>query len=503
MQAEAAYAELVRRSREQALLDSCIALLGWDEDTCMPPKGIANRANQLALLAGQEHALATDPRLGELLALVEGSALVADPLSPPAVNVREWRRAYERWVRLPRPLVQELARVVSIAEQEWSAARSNADFRRFLPHLEKIIALKQAEADCLGFQIAPYDALLEDYEPGARTDELTRLFDTLRELLVPLINALTYAPRRPNGSILRRAYPLDRQRVFGEMAAAALGFDFQGGRLDTSAHPYFTSIGPGDCRITSRFELHAFDQGFHTILHEVGHALYEQGLDPEHYGTPMGEAVSLGMHESQSRLWENTVGRGLPFWRHFFPLARQHFPEALRDVRLEDFYFAVNRVEASPIRVRADEVTYNLHILIRFELEQALIAGDLKAAEIPAAWNEAYRHYLGVTPANDAEGCLQDGHWAAGLLGYFPTYTLGNLFAAQLFARAREDLGDLDAAFARGDFGGLLRWLRQRVHRQGRRYSAANLLEHATGSPPDPRPLVRALEEKYRALYDL
>src|SRR5262249_37884431 len=208
-------------------------------------------------------------------------------------------------------------------------------------------------------------------------------------------------------------------------------------------------------------------------------------------------------HESQSRLWENTVGRSLPFWRHFFPLARQFFPEALHDVRLEDFYFAVNRVEASPVRVRADEVTYNLHILIRFELERALIGGDLKAAEIPAAWNEAYRHYLGVTPANDAEGCLQDGHWAAGMMGYFPTYTLGNLFAAQLFAKAREELGDLDSAFARGDFRGLLDWLREKVHRQGRRYSAAGLMEHATGSPPDPRPLIRALEVKHRALYSL
>jgi carboxypeptidase Taq len=501
MQPEAAYAELIWRSQEQALLASCTALLGWDEDTFMPPRGVTNRANQLALLAGQEHALATDPRLGELLAQVEGTALVRDPLSPPAVNVREWRRTYERCVRLPRSLVQELARLVSVAEQEWSAARDHADFRRFLPSLEKIIRLKQAEAECLGFQTSAYDALLEDYEPGVRSEDLARLFDTLREVLVPLINALTYAPHRPNGTILRRAYPLDRQRVFGEMAAAALGFDFQSGRLDTCAHPYFTCIGPGDCRITSRFELHSFDQGFHTILHEVGHALYEQGLDPACYGTPMGEAVSLGMHESQSRLWENTVGRSLPFWRHFFPLARQHFPEALRDVRLEDFYFAVNRVEASAIRVRADEVTYNLHILIRFELEQALVSGDLKAAELPAAWTEAYRHYLGVTPANDAEGCLQDGHWAAGLVGYFPTYTLGNLFAAQLFARAREDLGDLDGAFAKGDFGGLLRWLREMVHRQGRRYSAARLMEHATGSPPDSRPLVQALEQKHRVLY--
>src|SRR6185312_7195965 len=307
--------------------------------------------------------------------------------------------------------------------------------------------------------------------------------------------------QRPDGSILRRDFPVDRQRMFGEAVAAGVGFDFERGRLDTTAHPFCTRIGPGDCRITTRFRTDGFGDAFFGILHEVGHGLYDQGLDPGHHGTPMGEAVSLGVHESQSRLWENAVGRSRPFWEHNFPLARRFFPDALRDVSLDSFHFAVNQVERSLNRVEADEVTYNLHVLARFELEQALLSGDLSAADLPGAWNEKYQRYLGLTPKNDAEGCLQDIHWSEGLIGYFPTYTLGNLFAAQLFAQATKDLGDLDAAFARGEFTGLLQWLRNRVHRQGHRYRSARLIAVVTGSPPDHRPLVQGLTQKYGALY--
>ena len=283
--------------------------------------------------------------------------------------------------------------------------------------------------------------------------------------------------------------------------AASLGFDFQRGRLDTAAHPFCTGIGPGDCRITTRFNPHNFSDGFFGILHETGHGLYDQGLAPEHYGTPMGEAVSIGIHESQSRLWENAVGRSRPFWRHYFPLARRIFREALNEVTLDEFHLAVNHVEPSFIRVEADEATYNLHIFIRFELEQALISDDLQAEEIPGAWNEKYSSYLGITPRNDAEGCLQDIHWSSGLFGYFPTYTLGNLFAAQLFTKANEDLGDLEESFARGEFQGLLDWLREHVHRQGHRYPSALLIERVTGSPPDHRPLMASLRRKYAELY--
>jgi carboxypeptidase Taq len=501
MTAQAAYDELIRRSREETLLGSCAELLAWDEETYMPPGGVENRAAQLALLAGIQHEKATDPRYASLLAEVECSPLVQDPDGDAAVNVREIRRAYDRAARLPRPLVEETARVTSLAQHEWAVARQNADFAHFRPWLERVLALKRDEAQALGYAATPYDALLEEYEPGARSQDVARLFDDLRRELVPLVTALTYSGRRPRVPILEREYPVDRQRFLAEAAAAAVGFDFQRGRLDATTHPFFSTIGPGDCRITTRYHASRFSDAFFGTLHETGHGLYEQGLDPRHQGTPLGEAPSLGLHESQARLWENTVGRSRPFWEHFFPRARQVFHDTLADVGLDEFHFAVNNVEPTLIRVGADEVTYNLHILLRFELEQALLSGDLPVTDLPGAWNDAYRHYLGVVPDNDAEGCLQDGHWAGGLIGYFPTYTLGNVFAAQLCARAESDLGGLDAAFARGDFSGLLGWLREQVHRPGSRYPAARLIERATSSPPNPRPLVESLRRKYGALY--
>jgi carboxypeptidase Taq len=522
-----AYAELIRRSRELATLASCSAVLGWDEQTFMPVGGAVHRGNQMAMMAGLQHERATDPRVGDLLASVEGSALLAGPNSVEAANIRELRRAYERRTRLPRALVEELARTTSMAQPEWVAARAASDFPRFQPWLEKIIRLKREEAACLAGRRptdgavpttdSSYDPLLDEYEPGARSAELAVLFDSLRRELTPLVAAIIEASvsrsgrggvasdtsTAGTGSILRRSYPCDRQRIFGEAVAAAVGFDFRRGRLDVTAHPFCTGIGPGDCRITTRFDEHEFSDAFFGILHEVGHGLYEQGLDDAHHGTPMGEAVSLGLHESQSRLWENLVGRGRAFWAYWLPMARRIFHEALADVPLERFYAAVNHVAPSLIRVRADEATYNLHIIVRFELEQDLLAGNLAVGDVPAAWNEKYREYLGVTPANDAEGCLQDIHWSAGLVGYFPTYTLGNVYAAQLFAAAEAQLGGFDEAFARGDFAGLLGWLREKIHRQGQRYRAADLVERITGCRPDHRPLIDGLRRKYAELYEI
>jgi carboxypeptidase Taq len=501
MKAQAAYEELVRRSREESLLTSCFSLLGWDELTYMPHQGAEHRGRQMALLAGLHHDQATDPRVGELLQVVEGSTLVSDPEATAAVNVREWRRSYNRLTRLPRHLVEELARITTLAQQEWEAARHDADFGRFQPWLEKIVALKRQEAAALGYEAVPYDAMLDEYEPGATSQVIAQVLDALRQELVPLAAAVAEARPKSDGAILRREYPVERQWIFGEVVAATVGFDFRRGRLDTTTHPFFSSIGADDCRLTTRFDAHHFSDGFFGILHEVGHGLYEQGLDPEHHGTPLGEAASLAVHESQARLWENTVGRSRPFWEHFGPLARRMFPGALADVAPDDLHRAVNHVACSPIRVGADEVTYDLHILVRFELERALMAGDLKVGDVPGAWNEGYRGYLGITPANDTEGCLQDGHWSAGLIGYFPTYTLGNLFAAQLFDQARAELGDPHEAFARGDFGELLGWLRRKVYCQGHRYPAARLLEHVTGSPPNHQALIRALRRKCGELY--
>lgn len=499
MDARSSYDELCRRSRELALLGSCGSLLGWDEQTFMPSGGAEHRSRQVALLAGLRHAQATDPRFGDLLAEVEAAGPAAE--GPEAANVREWRRGYDRLVKLPRALVEELARETSLAQQVWVEARQRRDFGHFRHALGTIVNLKRREAHCLGFVDVPYDALLDEYEPGARCGDLAVLFQGLREAVVPLVTFIMDSGKRPNSTILDRDYPIDRQRLFGELVAATVGFDFTRGRLDTAAHPFCCGIGPGDTRLTTRYDPRDFTESFFGILHETGHGLYDQGLDPEHEGTPLGEAVSLGVHESQSRLWENFVGRGRPFWDFAFPLARGFFPSALAGVTLDDLWFAINEVKPSLIRTQADEVTYNLHIMVRFELERALLADDLRVNEVPGAWEEAYRRDLGIAPAHDGEGCLQDIHWSAGLFGYFPTYTLGNLYAAQLFQAARRDLGDLDESARRGDFRALLDWLRVRVHRLGQRHRPADLIAHATGQAPDHQFLVTALNEKYRAIY--
>lgn len=497
MKAQAAYDELLRRCREESLLSSIAELLEWDELTYMPEAGAEHRGNQQALIAGLHHQRATDPRLGELLDVVEGSELTGDADSLSAANIRLIRRAYTRACRLPQSLVEEQARVVSLAQQEWVDARARADFGIFLPWLDKVVHLKRQEAEAQGYETEPYDALLEDYEPGARCTQLAGTFESLRAELLPLIDTVRGSRRRPQTELLRQTFAINRQRLFGEETAAALGFDFSAGRLDTTVHPFFSAIGPGDCRIVTRFSESDFCDGFFGILHELGHAFYEIGLDSAQHGTPAGEAASVGLHESQARLWENAVGRSRAFWRYFLPRAKQAFLPSLADATLDDFHRAVNVCEPSLNRVRADEVTYNLHILVRFELERALMTGDLKPADLPAAWNEGYRRHLGIVPANDVEGCLQDGHWGAGLLGYFPTYTLGNLMAAQLFARAAEELGDLDDMFARGEFAPLLDWLREHIHRHGHRWPANKLIERVTGSPLDHQHLVRYLRGKF------
>jgi carboxypeptidase Taq len=502
MRAQAAYDELIRRMREEALLTSCEALLEWDQETYMPPGGVEHRSEQLALLAGLLHERGTDPRLGELLDELEGSDLLADGRSPVAVNVRELRREYTRYVRLPRRLVEEMARTTALAQIAWAEARAAARFPAFRPWLDKIVELKRAEAECVGYVREPYDALLEDHEPGMDSQIVARLFDALRRELVPL------AARISSSSPSRLArtlghFPVDQQRSFGEAVAAAVGFDTRRGRFDLGVHPCCSGIGPGDCRLVLRFDAGDFVGGLLTILHEVGHGLYEQGLDPDHYGTPMGEPASVGMDEAQARLWENRVGRSRGFWRHFYPRSRELFSDSLRGVELDRFLLTVNQVRPTLIRVNADEVTYNLHILVRFELERALVSGDLKSADLPDSWNASYRRYLGITPPDDRLGCLQDGHWADGLFGYFPTYTLGDVFAAQLFAKAEAELGNLEQQFAKGEFSELVSWLGRKVYREGSRYPSARLIETITGSPPNQRPLIEALRAKYSALYRL
>jgi carboxypeptidase Taq len=503
MTPDAAYAELIRRTKEAALLSSCGAVLGWDERTYMPRNGSAFRGDQMALIARLTHEMTTDPKVGECLSTVEGSSLVANPESTEAINVREIRRTYDRAVKLPKDLVEELARVTTRAQQVWQEARSRNDFTTFRPWLEKIIGLKKREADAVGYKEHPYDALLDEYEPGATAGQVRKVFAALSAELVPLIAAVGQSKQVPPREILEGDFPVDAQQTFAREAAAAIGFDFEAGRLDVTTHPFCSGIGPGDCRITTRYNPRFFNEAFFGVLHEAGHGLYEQGLSAEDFGTPLGTYCSLGIHESQSRLWENQVGRGRPFWEHFFPKAQRAFPTALAGVRPDDFYFAINAVRPSFIRVEADEATYNLHIVLRFELELALLTGDLKPADLPEAWNEKFARMFGLTPADDRQGCLQDIHWSMGGLGYFPTYTLGNLYAAQLMVAARAQLRGLEDDFVRGEFGRLKGWLNDKVHKPGRSYRSDDLCRRVTGEGLRHEPLISYLREKYGRLYEL
>jgi len=499
--------QLCTHARETALLAAAESALGWDERTMMPPEAAEYRAEQLTLLAGLIHQRRTDPRLGEWL-----GELAAGPLasgngegahSDVATTIRQLKREYDKRIKLPQSLVEELTRTASLAQHAWEIARTKDDFASFQPHLAKTFELKRAQADALGYVESRYDALVDDFEPGERSSNLEKVLAELRQALVPLVLAIAASQRRPDATIIARTFPIDAQSQFSREASAKIGFDYQRGRLDVTSHPFCTGLGPNDCRITTRYEENFFNCAFFGTLHEAGHGIYDQGLRGDWYGLPPGEAISLGIHESQSRLWENLVGRSRAFWSHFFPRAQECFPQALGDVSLEAFYGAINDVRPSLIRVEADEATYNLHILIRFELEQALLADELKVADLPTAWNEKYQTYLGIRPPNDADGVLQDIHWSAGLVGYFPTYSLGNLYASQFYDAADEQLGGLEAQFARGEFAPLRSWLGENIHRHGQCYTAGELVEKVTGKPLSHAPLIAHLRRKLAPLYGL
>ena len=476
--------------------------MGWDERTMLPPAAGPYRAEQLTAVSALIHRRWTEPQF-----VANVAELAAGPLangdSPVAATIRRVKRRVDRKTKLPQRLVEEIACTAVLGQQAWEQARKENDFPTFRPLLEKMVALKREEAQAVGYPEQPYDALLDDYEPEERTANVARVLAGLREQLAPLVAEIHETGRRPDMSVVSRPFPIDVQEAFGCEAARAIGFDFSRGRLNVTAHPFCTTLGPHDCRITTRFDGKFFNAAFFGILHEAGHGIYEQGLLPDEFGLPTGEAISLGIHESQSRMWENMVGRSRAFWEHFFPEAQRRFPAALGGVELDAFYFALNDVRPSLIRVEADEATYNLHILIRFELERAILDGQLRPADLPIAWNEKYQDYLGLLPPNNAQGVLQDVHWSAGLIGYFPTYTLGNLYAAQFFAQADADLGGLAAQFARGEFQPLREWLREKIHRHGQRYTAAELVQRVTGRPLAPEPLLRHLRTKLAPLYGL
>lgn len=529
-----AYQTLLARARELATLKSVSALTQWDHETYMPPAGADNRAEQEAILASLVHERATSKQMGDLISACEGDkSLLSDPII--AANVREFRRDYDLATKLPNDLVEEWARTSALATETWKKARAASDFKAFEPALTKMMGLARRKAECYGWPSGgePYDALLNEYEPGATAKQIEAIFTPLRARLSTLIQTIASKGKPPSDAPLNARVPEDRQHKLGMRVLKALCFDLDAGRLDVTTHPFCSGIAPGDTRLTTRYRGERFTDALYGTMHECGHGLYEQGLPklaraavggatsgsvshPARFGEPAADAVGLGIHESQSRMWENLVGRSPEFWQWLKPIADEEFGGALAKFSADDLYRAANTAKPSFIRVEADEATYNLHIMLRFSIERALLRGDLEARDVPGAWNAAFKDMLGLTPPDDRRGCLQDIHWSGGLIGYFPTYCLGNLYAAQFWetintagkapgaaADVPAGIPDLKAQIARGEFGQLREWLRAAIHQHGRRYLSGDLCQRITGKPLSADALMRHLESRLKPVYGL
>jgi carboxypeptidase Taq len=489
-------AELREWMGELSDLYALNALLLWDQNTMMPPGGAEPRADHAGTLQRVLHGRETAPELGRMLDALEPWADDQDPDADEVRLIRWVRRDFEKSVRVPTDLAAEISRAKALGLQAWQEALAASDFSRFRDALQRQIDLRHRYIECFEGYEHPYDVLLDDFEPGLTTAELGPLFAELRDALVPLV-AATGDPDQPrNAGIFSGPYPIEVQRAAVTQILEGVGFDPDRWRLDDSLHPFAQSLAPTDIRITTKYDENDFGVTLYSALHEFGHGLYEAGADPSLARTTLAEPVSLGVHESQSRLWENTVGRSRPFCSWLLPRLRELLPHGFGGVDPTALFRAVNSVQPSLIRIEADETTYNLHIILRFELELALIAGTLSVDDVPAAWNEGVQRLLGLEVPSDAEGVLQDTHWGAGLLGYFPTYTIGNLMAAQLWERIEAEIDDLDERIAAGDFAPLVEWLRTRVHRHGRKYWPRELLQRVTGEELRVDPFVGYLRAK-------
>jgi carboxypeptidase Taq len=483
-------------------LGAVAMLLGWDQRTMMPRGGAPARADQLGTIVRIAHERFVSDEIGSLLDDLSGYAETLDRDSNEASLIRMVRRDYEKARRVPSELRAEMSRAAALAQPVWEEARRKSDFALFLPALERALELKLQYVACFDPADEDYDHLLDDYEPGMTTAEVRAVFDELKTGLVSLIAAVAERADAIEDGFLRGSFPIDRQQGVERAILDAFGFTPDEWRLDETVHPFASRGGPKDIRLTTRHREDNLGSLF-ACMHEFGHGLYEHNVDPALYRTPLARGASLGVHESQSRMWENLVGRSRPFWRRFFPLVQEAFPDQLGGVDAEGFYRAVSRVEPSLIRIEADEATYNLHIVIRFELEQDLLSGRLRPVDLPEAWDAKMAEYLGVAVPDVADGCLQDTHWANGAFGYFPTYALGNILAAQLWERLRADLPDLDEEIEAGRFGPLRDWLREHVHRHGRKHMPHELVERVVGRPLDPQPLLRYLRVKLGEMYGL
>lgn len=478
-------------------------VLAWDQEVYMPEAGITPRSHQLATLNAMAHEMFTSRETAQLLEAAEAEVTDLEYDSDDASQARVTRRLFDQQTKIPTELVARESHATSQGFVAWRKARETDDFALFEPHLEEIVAIQIEKAEHLGYEDHPYDALLDPFEPGMTTAQITALFDELKAGLLPLVQEIASKPEVDDSFITEQTYEQQRQWDFTMLLLRDLGYDFTRGRQDKAPHPFTVNFGNSDVRVTTRLSDNHPQTAIFGSVHECGHALYELGSPDKFERTLLAGGATLGLHESQSRLWENQVARSLPFWRYYYPILRAFFPDQLGQIALEDFHRVINKVKPSLIRVEADEVTYNLHILIRFELEQALMTGDLKVADVPDAWNAKYKDYLGITPPSNALGCLQDIHWSHGTIGYFPTYTLGNLMSAQIYAQAQAELPELEAQYSQGEFTPLLEWLRERIHTYGAKFTAPELMQREFGQEMTAQPLLAYLRDKYTTLYAL
>jgi len=485
------YDRLVHLGKETQLVADAQALLGWDQEVLLPRSGVSYRAEQMAWFSGWLHNKFTAEEVGDWISGAETEVTVPEGKA----NIREWKHNYEREIQLPESLVREFAETQVHAKSTWAEARAKNDFSRFAPALTRLIEICREQAERWGYEEHLYDALIDKFERGGTTNVLTTTLGALRNDLIPVVEAAVAKPL-PDVSKFRAHYPIADQEAFNRRVAEAIGFDFSAGRIDTAVHPFCSGMAPFDTRLTTRYDENDFSSSLFGVLHETGHGLYEQGLRKEFRGEPVGNSASLGVHESQSRLWENHVGRSRGFWNKWLPVAAEYFPH-LKKVSLDEMVAYVNRTELSHIRVEADEVTYDLHILLRFEIEKDLFSGDLKVADIPGEWNSRFEKYFGLPVTKDSEGCLQDIHWSMGIFGYFPTYSLGNINAAHLAAAAVRQDPSLTQAMDKADYSGLLDWMRKNIHEKGSLYLPSELVTKAAGSPPDATALIEHLKLRY------
>lgn len=477
-------------------LGGASALLGWDQQTYMPPRGAEARAKQMSTLSGVIHERVTAPELGDLL----GELQQEDGEAWQGAFLRELAYRRERSMKLPASLVRETALETARAFDIWVLARRRKDFKEFAPALAKVIDLTRQAAECWGYEETPWNALVPDYERGMTAASIEKVLAPLRGFTSTLLDKIRSRPQVET-RFLDQKWSIDRQREFGLRVARDIGYDMNAGRQDIAAHPFCTTIGFGDVRITTRYaEDNPLDSLLATI-HESGHALYEMGMPEKFARSPLQEAPSLGMHESQSRFWEVRVGHSRAFWKHYQPIMSQYFPGQLDGVDAEAFYRAANRIEPGYIRVESDEVCYNLHVILRFELELLIFNGELSVEDLPAEWNRRFEAYFGIKVPDDSKGCLQDVHWSGGAFGYFPTYSLGNVYNAMLVEKMNADMPEMWDQVASGEFARILGWLRENIHQHGAVYHAPELIKRVTGKDVDAAPLMKYLETKYQEIY--